>query len=300
MSNDAKFAVPAGQRQLFVDDHGVAEVENLVRTLHQPSKKGAVIRPDFTRGRHNVQTRSAPHWNPPPAGLQDRGRGQVVRERRRPALGSCRRRAPARGNGAPGPRPLRSRRPRSGAPLQGRHLPRRQPGHGAQGPAFLGAGGPGGQAVAWEEVRALPRLPGLPRRDRMEPAGRRSLELRRVEPELRWPGPAVHPLLQENRHLRALPHDQHQPRLRKLERTGARHPDRRPGPGVGASAHRRVPAVGQRRLSQALSQHAGMALAERGHLQRRSPFATRASFWPCRPSTTPAANAGAATRCASP
>jgi hypothetical protein len=64
MSNDAKFAVPAAQRQLFVDDHGVAAVENLVRTLHQPSKKGAVIRPDFTRGQHNVQTRSAPHWNP--------------------------------------------------------------------------------------------------------------------------------------------------------------------------------------------------------------------------------------------
>ena len=64
MSNDEKFEVPAGQRQLFVDDHGVAEVENLVRTLHQPSKKGAVIRPDFTRGQRNVQTRSGPHWNP--------------------------------------------------------------------------------------------------------------------------------------------------------------------------------------------------------------------------------------------
>ena len=64
MSDEAKFAVPAGQRQLFVDGHGVAEEENLVRTLHQPSKKGAVIRPDFTLGRHNVQTRSAPHWNP--------------------------------------------------------------------------------------------------------------------------------------------------------------------------------------------------------------------------------------------
>ena len=64
MSNDGKFEVPAGQRQLFVDDHGLFEVENLVRTLHQPSKKGAVIRPDFTRGQRNVQTRSGPLWNP--------------------------------------------------------------------------------------------------------------------------------------------------------------------------------------------------------------------------------------------
>ena len=42
---DPAFHVPAGQRQLFLDDVGIARIENLTRTLHQPDKKGAVIRP---------------------------------------------------------------------------------------------------------------------------------------------------------------------------------------------------------------------------------------------------------------
>ena len=38
------FTVPAGQRQLFLVDGGIAKIENLKRTLHQPRKNGAVIR----------------------------------------------------------------------------------------------------------------------------------------------------------------------------------------------------------------------------------------------------------------
>ncbi len=64
MSADEEFVVPTGQRQLFIDGHGIESMDNLARRLHQPSKKGAVIRPDFTRGERGVQTRSAPHWDP--------------------------------------------------------------------------------------------------------------------------------------------------------------------------------------------------------------------------------------------
>ena len=39
-------AVPVGQRQLFLDDVDLAAMNSLKRTMHQPSKKGAVIRPD--------------------------------------------------------------------------------------------------------------------------------------------------------------------------------------------------------------------------------------------------------------
>ena len=56
------FSVAAGQRQLFLDNHGVADTENLTRTWHKPAKRGAVIRssdPNMT-----IQTRSAPQWDP--------------------------------------------------------------------------------------------------------------------------------------------------------------------------------------------------------------------------------------------
>jgi hypothetical protein len=32
------FQVPAGQRQLFLDDVGIVKIENLTRTMHQPDK----------------------------------------------------------------------------------------------------------------------------------------------------------------------------------------------------------------------------------------------------------------------
>ena len=44
--NEKAFRVPPGERQLFLDDVGISKVDNLKRTMHQPTKKGAVIRPD--------------------------------------------------------------------------------------------------------------------------------------------------------------------------------------------------------------------------------------------------------------
>ena len=55
-------AVPAGQRQLFLDDGSVAEINNLTRTMHQPVKRGAVIRPDKP-WETSLQTRCAPAWD---------------------------------------------------------------------------------------------------------------------------------------------------------------------------------------------------------------------------------------------
>ena len=58
-----EFTVPAGQRQLFLDDFGIAKIENLKRTMHQPRKKGAVIRPNFAEGETSITTRSGPAWD---------------------------------------------------------------------------------------------------------------------------------------------------------------------------------------------------------------------------------------------
>lgn len=60
---DPAFQVPAGQRQLFLDDVGIARIENLTRTLHQPDKKGAVIRPT-PPSESVLQIRCAPAWDP--------------------------------------------------------------------------------------------------------------------------------------------------------------------------------------------------------------------------------------------
>jgi hypothetical protein len=60
----AMFSVSRGERQLFLDDYGIAKIENLKRTMHQPTKKGAVIRPDIGRNESTPQTRSAPSWDP--------------------------------------------------------------------------------------------------------------------------------------------------------------------------------------------------------------------------------------------
>ena len=58
-----EFQVTAGQRKLFLDDHGIATINNLRRTMHQPTKRGAVIRPDKA-WETSLQTRSAPAWDP--------------------------------------------------------------------------------------------------------------------------------------------------------------------------------------------------------------------------------------------
>ena len=51
-------SIPAGQRQLFLDDDAIAKIENLKRTLHQPEKRGAVIR--SANPSQTIQTRTAP------------------------------------------------------------------------------------------------------------------------------------------------------------------------------------------------------------------------------------------------
>ena len=38
--------VSIGERQLFLDDHGIAKIDGLQRTMHQPKKRGAVVTPD--------------------------------------------------------------------------------------------------------------------------------------------------------------------------------------------------------------------------------------------------------------
>jgi hypothetical protein len=54
-------SISLGQRQLFVDDVRIEKIENLKRTLHQPQKRGAVIR--SPNPRQTIQTRTAPVWD---------------------------------------------------------------------------------------------------------------------------------------------------------------------------------------------------------------------------------------------
>ncbi len=53
---------PAGERQLFLDEHCIATTEYLTRTMHSPTKRGAVIRPDRP-WETALQTRCAPAWD---------------------------------------------------------------------------------------------------------------------------------------------------------------------------------------------------------------------------------------------
>ena len=55
------FQIPVGRRQLFLDDHGIDEIQGLRRTMHPPEKKGAVIEPED--GEQSVQVRGAPAWD---------------------------------------------------------------------------------------------------------------------------------------------------------------------------------------------------------------------------------------------
>jgi len=54
-SKGTPFGVPRRQRQLFLDDQNIAKIDNLARTMHQPLKKVAVIRPDPSRGITSIQ-----------------------------------------------------------------------------------------------------------------------------------------------------------------------------------------------------------------------------------------------------
>jgi hypothetical protein len=54
--------IPVGERQLFLDDYCIAKQQHLTTTMHQPEKKGAVVRPDGP-GEIALQIRCAPVWN---------------------------------------------------------------------------------------------------------------------------------------------------------------------------------------------------------------------------------------------
>jgi hypothetical protein len=54
---------PIGQRQLFLDDRDIERIENVRRTMHQPVKRGAVIKPELA-WETALQVRCAPVWDP--------------------------------------------------------------------------------------------------------------------------------------------------------------------------------------------------------------------------------------------
>jgi len=62
MPSSQHFEIPIGQHQLFLDDHGIARIENLHRTMHVPEKQGAVIQPEGLWEK-TIQTRSVPSWD---------------------------------------------------------------------------------------------------------------------------------------------------------------------------------------------------------------------------------------------
>ena len=56
--------VPVGQKQLFLDNHILDSLERVTRRLHQPTKHGAVIRPERDWEDSSPQVRTGPSWNP--------------------------------------------------------------------------------------------------------------------------------------------------------------------------------------------------------------------------------------------
>lgn len=58
------FIRPQDHKQLFLDDGAIERMSGVKRTLHQPEKCGAVLRPDRSRGQIALQSRSVPQWNP--------------------------------------------------------------------------------------------------------------------------------------------------------------------------------------------------------------------------------------------
>lgn len=59
--DERAFKIPVGQRQLFLDDHVIGRLDNVVRTMHRPEKRGAVIR--SPNPLQSLQTRAAPVWD---------------------------------------------------------------------------------------------------------------------------------------------------------------------------------------------------------------------------------------------
>ena len=60
---DETIEVSVGERQLFLDDHGIAKIDGLQRTMHQPTKRGAVVKPDVPSDGNSLELRAAPIWD---------------------------------------------------------------------------------------------------------------------------------------------------------------------------------------------------------------------------------------------
>lgn len=62
---DEPLRIPAGQRQLFLDDHVIESIQKLTRTMHTPEKRGAVLRPDVDADGSRVEVfGTVPMWSP--------------------------------------------------------------------------------------------------------------------------------------------------------------------------------------------------------------------------------------------
>ena len=57
-------ADPAAYKQLFLDEGGIESLSGVTRRLHQPEKRGPVLRADRSAGQVGLQSRSVPQWNP--------------------------------------------------------------------------------------------------------------------------------------------------------------------------------------------------------------------------------------------
>ena len=55
---------PARHKQLFLDDGCIESKANVTRRLHQPAKRGPVLRPDSSRGQFFIESRNTPQWHP--------------------------------------------------------------------------------------------------------------------------------------------------------------------------------------------------------------------------------------------
>ena len=75
--SELQFDPAGGDRQLFLDDSSIQRCENLTRTMHQPVKKGAVIRPRMGIDPPCLQIRSAPIWDPEKECFRIWGAGSV-------------------------------------------------------------------------------------------------------------------------------------------------------------------------------------------------------------------------------
>ncbi len=59
-----KIIDPFTNKQLFLDDYAIENLDGLVKVLHQPKKCGTIIAPDRSKEQTLVQSSTSPNWNP--------------------------------------------------------------------------------------------------------------------------------------------------------------------------------------------------------------------------------------------